>query len=77
MDMIFQGCSINLFQASQLSVTMSSCDLKTLFDNQLSRMNCQMFSTGLSSGDRGGNGRSVMFAGISSFSVLSVVCPPA
>jgi len=26
----------------------------------LSRMNCQMFSTGLSSGDFGGNGKSVM-----------------
>jgi hypothetical protein len=51
--MVFQGFLINLFQASQLSVTVSSCDLKTLFDNQLSRMSCQMLSTGLSSGDRG------------------------
>ena len=74
MDMIYQGFSINLFQASQMSVTMLSCYLKALFDNQLSRMNCQMFSTGLSSGDRGGTGRSVMFVGISS---LFVVCPPA
>jgi hypothetical protein len=39
MDMIFKGCLINLLQVSQLSVTMPSCDLKTLFDNQLSRMN--------------------------------------
>jgi|TARA_B110000196_G_scaffold213666_1_gene183270 hypothetical protein len=74
MDMIFQGCSINFFQASQRSVLMSSCDLKALFDNQFARMNGQIFSTGLSAGDRGGNGKSVIFAGISS---LSVVCPPA
>jgi hypothetical protein len=53
MDMVFQGFLINLFQASQLSVTVSSCDLKILFDNELSRMNRQMLSTGLSSGERG------------------------
>ncbi len=53
---------------------MSSCDLKALFDNQFARMNGQIFSTGLSAGDRGGNGKSVIFAGIPS---LSVVCPPA
>src|ERR1700704_4487338 len=32
--------------------------IKTRFESQLSRMNCQMFSTGLSSGDFGGNGKS-------------------
>jgi hypothetical protein len=54
MDMIFKGCLINLLQVSQLSVTMPSCDLKTLFDNQLSRMNR---STELSSGGHGGTDR--------------------
>jgi hypothetical protein len=33
----------------------------------LSRMNCQIFSTGLSSGDFGGNGKRVMLSGIGSF----------
>ena len=33
---------------------MSSWELKTRLDSQLSRMNCQTFSTGLSSGARGG-----------------------
>src|ERR687897_2064747 len=33
------------------------------FDSQFWRMNCQTFSVGLSSGDLGGSGRSVMLAG--------------
>ena len=33
------------------------------FESQLSRINCQMFSTGLSSGDLGGSGRMVMLCG--------------
>ena len=33
---------------------MSSKDLKTRFDSQFARMNCQIFSCGLSSGERGG-----------------------
>jgi hypothetical protein len=37
------------------------------FESQLSRMNCQTFSTGLSSGDFGGRGRMVMLAGMTSF----------
>ena len=65
---------MSLFQASQHRVTMSSYDLKILLDNQLSRMNCQMFSTGFSSGDRGGSNKSVMFGGTTS---LPVVCQPA
>jgi hypothetical protein len=56
MDMIFHGWSMRLFHARQLWTRMSSWDLKTRLDSQLSRMNCQMFSTGLSSGDRGGSG---------------------
>ena len=71
MDMIFHGWSMSLFQASQHRARISSCDLKTRLDNQLSRMNCQMFSTGLSSGDLGGKNRSVMLGGITS---LPVVC---
>jgi hypothetical protein len=35
---------------------MSSSDLKARFKSQLSRMNDQMFSTGLSSGEFGGKG---------------------
>ena len=33
------------------------------FDSRLSRMNCQMFSTGLSSGQRGGSGIRGMLGG--------------
>ena len=40
-------------------------DLKTRFDNQFWRMNCQMFSWLLSSGARGGSGRSEMLPGSS------------
>ena len=36
------------------------------FDSQLSRMNCQTFSTGLSSGHLGGSGMSVIFGGTTS-----------
>ena len=36
------------------------------FDSQLSRMNCQTFSTGLSSGHFAGSGSSVMLAGMTS-----------
>ena len=43
-------------------------------DNQFSRMNCQMFSTGLSSRDRGGIGKMVMLVGTTR---LLVVCHPA
>ncbi len=74
MDIIFHGWSMRLFQASQHRATISSYDLKTRFDSQLSRMNCHMFSTGFSSGDLGGNGSSVMLGGIIS---LPVVCHPA
>ena len=42
---------------------MSSEDLKTRFESQFSRMNCQTFSTGLSSGERGGSRSSVMLPG--------------
>ena len=74
MDMIFHGWSMSLFQAWQQMATISSYDLKIRLDSQLSRMNCQMFSTGFSSGALGGKGSSVMLAGTSS---LPVVCHPA
>ena len=74
MDMIFHGRSMSLFQAWQQMATISSYDLKIRLDSQLSRMNCQMFSTGFSSGALGGKGSSVMLAGTSS---LPVVCHPA
>ena len=73
-DMIVHGCSISLFQARQQVSIMCSLDVNTRFESQFSRMNCQMFSTGLSSGDRGGRGTSVMLAGMSS---LCDVCQPA
>ena len=37
--------------------------VKTRLESQLSRMNCQTFSTGLSSGDFGGMAMIVMFGG--------------
>jgi hypothetical protein len=53
---------------------MSSYDLKTRLESQLSRMNCHMFSTGFNSGDLGGNGSSEILDGTAS---LPVVCHPA
>ena len=41
----------------------------------MSRMNCQMFSTGLSSGDRGGSGIRVMLWGTSSLEEVCPACP--
>ena len=73
-DMIFHGLSMSLFQASEHMLTISSSDLKMRLLSQLSRMNCHMFSTGLSSGDLGGKDKSVMLDGILS---LPVVCQPA
>ena len=43
-------------------------------DSQFWRMNCQTFSTGLSSGARGGSGNSVMLGGTWS---LWLMCQPA
>jgi hypothetical protein len=37
--------------------------LKILFESQLSRMNCQIFSCGFSSGHLAGNGINVMLGG--------------
>jgi len=51
---------MSLFHASQQMATISSYELKMRFDNQLSRMNCHIFSTGLSSRVLGGNGMIVM-----------------
>jgi len=65
MDMIIQGWSTKRFQAWQQWSRMSSYEVKTRLESQLSRMNCQTFSTGLSSGDLGGSGSSVMLAGTS------------
>ena len=42
---------------------MSSKDLKMRFESQFWRMNCQMFLRGLSSGERGGSGKSEIFCG--------------
>ncbi len=65
---------MSLFQAWRHRARISSYDLKTRLDSQLSRMNCQMFSTGFSSGALGGKGGSVMLGGTAS---LAVVCHPA
>lgn len=42
-----------------------TCGLQRMdtFDSRLSRMNCQTFSTGLSSGHLAGSGMIVMFGG--------------
>ena len=44
------------------------------FESQLSRMNCQMFSTGLSSGDFGGIAMMVMLDGTTRYVDM---CQPA
>ena len=62
-EMTFHGRSISLFQAAQQRATMSSQDSKMRFESQLSRRNRQLFPTGLSSGERGGRGSRVRFAG--------------
>ena len=54
---------MSLFQASQPWPTMSSKDVKIRFESQLSRMDCQMFSCGLSSGHFAGNGIKVILGG--------------
>ena len=64
---------MSLFQASQHRATISSYDLKTRLDSQLSRMNRQMFATGFSSGALGGKGGSVMLGGTASLDRKSVV----
>ena len=61
---------MSLFQASEHMLTISSSDLKMRLLSQLSRMNCHMFSTGLSSGDLGGKDKSVMLDGILSLPVV-------
>ena len=58
-----QGWSASRFQASQQWSTMALYEAKTRLDSQLSRMNCQTFSTGFSSGHLAGGGTTVMFAG--------------
>ena len=71
MDMIFRGRAMRLFQAPQQRATMSSQDLKTRLESQFSRMNCQIFSTGFSSGDLDGSGSKVMLLGTTSFADMS------
>jgi hypothetical protein len=44
------------------------------FESQLSRMNCQRFSTGLSSGDFAGSGKIDMFSG--TMRLLTSASPP-
>ena len=61
--MIRHGWSMSLFHASQQWATMSSWLVNTRLESQFWGMNCQTFSAGLSSGERGGSGRSVMFRG--------------
>src|SRR3954451_10447498 len=63
MDMMSQGWSMRRFQASQQWSTMSRQEANTRLDNQLSRRNCQMFSTGFNSGARAGSSTSVRLSG--------------
>src|SRR5215470_9386186 len=74
MDMMAHGWSTSLFQASQQWSRMSLEDRNTRLESQFSRMNCQTFSTGLSSGHFGGKGMSVMLGGTTS---CSERCQPA
>ena len=57
------GWSTSLFQASQQWSAMASAEGKTRFESQLSRMNCQTFSCGLSFGHLAGKGTIVMLGG--------------
>src|SRR3954471_24001760 len=66
MDMMSQGWSVSLFHASQQWSRMS-LEAKMRLEIQLSRMYCQMFSTGFNSGALEGSGTSVMVAGTTSF----------
>ena len=52
-----------------------SKDLMMRFDSQFWRMNCQMFSWLLSSGDCGGDGRSDMVVGILSSAASTAAQP--
>ena len=54
------GCSVSRFQASQQWSTMAVYDANTRLESQLLRMNCQTFSTGLSSGHLAGSGTMVI-----------------
>jgi hypothetical protein len=53
---------------------MSSADVNTRLESQLSRMNCQVFSVGFNSGDFGGSSTMLILSGTWSF---SEVCHPA
>src|SRR5829696_2549163 len=84
MDMMVQGRSVSLFQAPQQWSTRSVSDANTRFESQLSRMNCQTFSAGLSSGHLGGSTTSVMLSGTTrpaerchpAWSTTSTACLP-
>jgi len=65
---------MSLVQASQHMATIPSYNLTVLLESQLTRMNCQMFSTEFNSGDLVVKSRSVMLGGVIS---LPVVCQPA
>jgi hypothetical protein len=54
------------FAKSGREITRYFCAVSGTDRCRLSRMNCQMFSTGLSSGDFGGKGIRVMLSGTSS-----------
>jgi hypothetical protein len=55
-------------------ISSKGIDTRRPVRNQLSRMNCQMFSSGSSSGHFGGSGTMVMLCGMTS---LSERCQPA
>ena len=57
------GKAMCLFYAWRAASIMSPQASKTLLESQLSRMCCQMFSPGLSSGKREGSRIKVMFLG--------------
>lgn len=68
MDMMRQGCSTSLFPASQQWSTISSYELKTRFDSQLSRRNCPGVLCRVEFRAFAGNGTIVIFGGMASLS---------
>ena len=74
MEVVCSCFLVGLFQAWQQDCTMSSQVSKMVLESQLSRRNCQMFSTGFNAGHFGGRGRRVIVSGTLS---AADACQPA
>ena len=62
-EVMASGCSASLLHASQVAPMIASRVSKRRFDSQFARRDCQMVSTGFSSGARGGRNIKLMFLG--------------